>query len=183
MKKIVVNFLLLSTLFINIGCEKDYLETIPSEEVSEEIIFKDTEGVTYATNGLARLMMTDMGRSFNGEGSIKLLYGELTGSNYRKDESSTVAISNNEYIENVTHENNSYPWHYYYMIISNANEIIAQVDGVHGFASVKKYLKAQALSYRAYAYTMLVQIYGNRWQDSNNGQAKSVVLRLSPKDP
>ncbi|EHO07985.1 RagB/SusD family nutrient uptake outer membrane protein [Myroides odoratimimus] len=183
MKKIVVNFLLLSTLFINIGCEKDYLETIPSEEVSEEIIFKDTEGVTYAINGLARLMMTDMGRSFNGEGSIKLLYGELTGSNYRKDESSTVAISNNEYIENVTHENNSYPWHYYYMIISNANEIIAQVDGVHGFASVKKYLKAQALSYRAYAYTMLVQIYGNRWQDSNNGQAKSVVLRLSPKDP
>ncbi|MFM9402775.1 RagB/SusD family nutrient uptake outer membrane protein [Myroides odoratimimus] len=184
MRKIIRFFLAIVTLSVFIACDHDYLGTQPSGDISEHDVFKDTEGVIYAVNGLAKLMTIQyVGGGYNGEGAIKLLYGETAGNHYRKDRANSVGISNQDYIENVTHVNNYYPWHYYYMLIANANEIIAQVDGVQGLPSVKKYLKAQALSYRAYAYTMLVQIYGNRWQDSNDGQTKSVVLRLSPEDP
>src|SRR5699024_8302569 len=44
----------------------------------------------------------------------------------------------------------------------------------------RDYIKAQALTYRAYSYTMLAQLYGNRWDDSNGGQTKALVLRLEP---
>ena len=184
MRKIMRFFLGVVTLSVFIACDHDYLGTEPSGDVSEYNVFKDTEGIIYAVNGLAKLMSTSyVGSGNNGEGTIKLIYGETAGNHYRKDRAGSVGVSNHDYIENVTHLNNYYPWHYYYMVITNANEIIAQVDDVKGLPSVKKYLKAQAMSYRAYAYTMLVQIYGNRWQDSNNGETKSVVLRLSSKDP
>src|SRR5699024_2942208 len=42
----------------------------------------------------------------------------------------------------------------------------------------RDYIKAQALTYRAYSYFMLSQLYGNRWVDSNNGETKALVLRL-----
>jgi hypothetical protein len=46
--------------------------------------------------------------------------------------------------------------------------------------SEKQRIKAQALVFRAYTYTMLVQLYAYRWTDSNNGATPSVVLRLKP---
>ncbi|HET7896696.1 MAG TPA: RagB/SusD family nutrient uptake outer membrane protein, partial [Flavisolibacter sp.] len=62
--------------------------------------------------------------------------------------------------------------------IGNANSIIARVDAATGTEAEKKFIKAQALTYRAYCFFMLSQLYGNRWQDSNNGSTPAIVLRL-----
>src|SRR5699024_9231382 len=89
-------------------------------------------------------------------------------------------VINGNYYENVTSIYNYYPWHYYYMLISNANEVISQIDFAEGPQWERDYIKAQALTYRAYSYSMLAQLYGNRWDDSNNGSTKALVLRLEP---
>ncbi|MDM1346310.1 RagB/SusD family nutrient uptake outer membrane protein [Myroides marinus] len=181
MKIQYIKYALLTTVFALGSCSDDYLETIPTNQTSPENVFKTTETIAMAINGLAKIMTTQhIGQGYNGEGTIKLYFGEYPGNNFRKDVSASIA--NLENIENTNSSLNAYPWHYYYMLITNANEIIAKVDGADGPANDKKYLKAQALAYRSFAYTMLVQIYGNRWIDSNNGETKSVVLRLSPSD-
>ncbi|MDR0195294.1 MAG: RagB/SusD family nutrient uptake outer membrane protein [Myroides sp.] len=184
MKIKYIKYALLSTVLTLGSCSSDYLDTYPTDATSPGTAFQTTESITMAVNGLAKLMTTQhITQGFNGEGTMKLFYGEYLGSNFRKDENGSANQINGLNIVNNDVIYNHYPWHYYYMLITNANEIIANVDASEGPINDKKYLKAQALTYRAYAYTMLNQLYGHRWQDSENGAQKSVVLRLNPSDP
>lgn len=185
MKIKFVKYIALAAVLVLGSCSKDYLDTNPTDQTNPETIFKTTEGVKMAVNGLAKLMVTQhlQSQGFNGEGTIKLYYGEYDGQNFRVNLPGWSTIINGELFNNVTSIYDYYPWHYYYMIISNANAILEHVDTAEGSESDKKYLKAQTLAYRAYSYTMLSQIYGYRWQDSNNGAQECLVLRRSSKDP
>lgn len=188
MKIQYIKYALLSTVLTLGSCSKDYLDTYPTNQTSPENVFTSTETVAMAVNGIAKIMTSQhLGvQGFSGEGGIKIFYGDLPGNETRKEitgGTTFIPLTNNMKMEDVDSQMNYYPWHYYYMIITNANEIVDKVDGVEGTVNEKKYLKAQALAYRSYAFTMLAQIYGYRWQDSNNGDAKSLILRTSIKDP
>lgn len=173
------------TAVLSLGaCSDDYLDTYPTDETSPTEVFKNTDNVEMAVNGLAKIMVSQhLGQQgFNGEGTIKMYYGEYAGNNFRVNLTGWSPIINGQFFDNITSIYDYYPWHYYYMIINNANEIITHVDAVEGPEEKKKYLKAQALTYRAYSYTMLAQLYGNRWQDSNNGAQECLIIRTSPDD-
>jgi hypothetical protein len=64
------------------------------------------------------------------------------------------------------------------MIIVNANLSINYIDDAEGLESEKQFIKAQALTFRAYSFFMLSQLYCSRWKDSNNGATDGLVLRL-----
>ncbi|EKB04478.1 hypothetical protein HMPREF9711_01807 [Myroides odoratimimus CCUG 3837] len=185
MKIKYIKYILLSAVLTLGSCSDDYLDTYPTNSTSPNTAFKTTKNVEMAVNGLARIMTTQhIGeQGYNGEGTIKLFYGEYTGNNFRRDQTSVSSLMNGLLFDNSASTYTYYPWHYYYLLITNANAIIANVDGAEGPVNEKKYLKAQALTYRAYSYTMLLQLYGNRWQDSNNGEHKCLILRLTPDDP
>ncbi|MCC9042259.1 RagB/SusD family nutrient uptake outer membrane protein [Myroides sp. M-43] len=184
MKIKYIKYVLLSTVLTLGSCSKDYLDTFPTNATSPETAFKTTESVTMAVNGLAKLMTAQhTSQGFNGEGTIKLFYGEYSGSNFRRDDNRLMNQVNGLNMSNNDISYNNYPWHYYYMLVTNANAIIANVDAASGPENERKYLKAQALTYRAYAFTMLNQIYGHRWQDAEKGTKKSIILRLHPDDP
>ncbi len=174
---------LLTIVAIVPSCSEDYLDTIPSESASVATIFSTVELAEGAVNGINELMVKqydeDYGQGFNGEGTIKLYYGEYPGNNFSKPYMTGWAtIFNQEYHENTSSKYDNYPWHYYYRIISNANIIIENIDAATGSDSRKQFVKAQALTFRAYAYTMLIQLYAERWMD-NQGETAGVVLRLS----
>lgn len=178
--KYIKSFAVATVLAITASCSSDYLETHPTDEISPDLLYKDTKGIKMAVNGLAKIMVTQhISQGFNGEGTIKLYYGEYMGNNFRVDIPDLNKLINGELYNDGTSTYDYYPWHYYYMLITNANPIIEKVDGADGPANEKMYLKAQAYAYRAYAYTMLAQIYGHRWDDSNNGEQKCLVLRTS----
>ncbi len=46
------------------------------------------------------------------------------------------------------------------------------------FKHEKDFVKASALTFRAYAFEKLVHYYCWRWQDSNNGASQGLVLRI-----
>ncbi|MDR2223455.1 MAG: RagB/SusD family nutrient uptake outer membrane protein [Flavobacteriaceae bacterium] len=185
MKIKFVKYIALAAVLSLGSCSKDYLETNPTDQTNPETIYKDVVGIEMAINGLAKLMVTQHldSQGFNGEGTIKLYYGEYSGANFRVNLPGWSSIINGKYFGDRTTKYDYYPWHYYYMIISNANAILDHVDNAEGADAKKQYLKAQALAYRAYSYTMLSQIYGYRWQDTNNGAQECLVLRKSGKDP
>lgn len=164
-----------------VSCSSDYLDTTPEKESSPNLIFSTADGAKLAINGLSKLMTQQyMSQLFNGEGSIKTLYGNFQGNDYQRP----VIVAGLEAIVNGSHLRNSsvnydyYPWFYYYRIIGNANTVIKRIDGASGDANQKKFIKAQALTFRAYCYSMLVQLYCKRWMDSGNGESDGVVLRL-----
>jgi hypothetical protein len=114
----------------------------------------------------------------NGEGTIKMWYGNYPGNHFSLNLGSWSVITNHQYNENTTSIYLYYPWYYYYKIISNANAIIHRVDSALGPEKDKQLYKAQALTYRAYSFMMLAQLYGNRWSDTQNGSTPGIILRL-----
>ena len=87
-------------------------------------------------------------------------------------------IFNNKFTQNVTSGYCAYPWYYYYSIIGNANTVLANIDAAEGEQSEKDYIKAGALTFRAYSFFRLSQIYCDSWKESNNGGSEGIVLRI-----
>lgn len=164
---------------LSFSCASDYLDTLPTDSIGTPTIFESTENAKLAINGIAKLMTRQYlsSQGFNGEGTIKMYYGNYPGNNFVVALSGWANVINGLYNENNSSIYDYYPWYYYYMIIGNANAVVHYIDDAKGPESDKSYLKAQALTYRAYSFMMLAQLYSYRWKDSNNGSTSGLVLR------
>ncbi|MCQ2147025.1 MAG: RagB/SusD family nutrient uptake outer membrane protein [Bacteroidales bacterium] len=165
------------------ACSEEYLETAPESAVSPSTIFETTENAELAINGLSKMMTQQYlsTQGMNGEGTIKSWYGNFTGNDGQKcNQTGWSVLWNCEYHERSTSSYDYYPWYYYYKIIGNANLVVYNIDDAEGAQSDKDFIKAQALTFRAYCFLMLSQLYCHRWMDSNNGADPGIVLRIEP---
>ena len=161
------------------ACSSDYLSTAPQSSAGTATIFQTTDNAAMAINGIAKMMtMQYLGtQGLNGEGTIKNWYGNWPGNNFYIYYTGWAPIINATYHENVTSIYLYYPWYYYYKLIGNANAVVTYIDDAAGAQTDKDFIKAQALTYRAYSFMMLAQMYCYRWSDSNNGASQGLVLR------
>lgn len=183
MKKLIYSVVALCLGASLASCSSDYLDLYPDNSTGPNVIFATTENAQLAVNGMTRLMSQQyqgFNQWFNGEGTIKTLYGNFTGNDYHRlyNNSGMAAIANGSNSQNSSSIYDYYPWFYYYQLISNANSIIMHIDEAQGTEQDRAFVKAEALTFRAYSYSQLLQIYGKRWMDSNNGATRGVVLRL-----
>ncbi len=162
------------------SCSGDYLDTAPTAETGTATAFETTDNVKLAVNGCARVMMNQYlsTQGMCGEGCIQMWYGNYPGQDFYVNLNGWALLINQNNHDTPTSLYTYYPWFYYYKIISNANTIVLHVDDAQGLEAEKKFLKAQALTFRAYSYMMLAQIYCKRWVDSDNGNCPGLVLRL-----
>lgn len=171
------------------ACSENYLETSPQSSVSQATILGSTENAAMAINGICLLMTQQYGTSLtsesgtqgmNGEGTLKTWYNEYPGVDYQKTNLTGWSnVINGNYNVNTTSAYDRYPWHYLYKQISNCNLIISQIDDATGEEAERQFIKAQALTFRAYFYSTLVKYYSKRWSDAQ-GESRGVVLRLEP---
>ena len=179
--KHIIRFSLIVAALTLAACSEDYMETSPESSVSPATIFSSTANVPLAINGMCKMMTTQYlsTQGLNGEGSIKTWYGNFGNDLQRCNQTGWASLWNHTMNESVNSVYLIYPWYYYYKIIGNANQVIENIDNAEGAEAERQFYKAQALVFRAHAYTMLMQLYAYRWQDSNNGSANGVALRLS----
>jgi hypothetical protein len=175
---------LLAGALIVASCDKEYLDTTPTSSTDVSTLFKTTDEAKLAINGIAKLMSKQYlgSQGFNGEGTVKMYNGNYPGNHFTVNLPGWATIINGDYNTRLTSIYCYYPWYYYYRIIGNANTVIVNIEGAEGPEGEKQYIKAQALSYRAYAFTMLAQLYCLRWSDSNNGASLGLILRLDTGD-
>lgn len=167
------------------SCSSDYLDTNPTESVSSGSVISSTDNMKKALNGIAKTMTTQQhafGQGFAGENAIIRLYEDLPSQdyNYNYTASGWSPILNQTFHLRTNSIYDSYAWYYYYQIIGAANVIINHADDAScsGSDADKAFVKASALTFRAYAFQKLVNYYCYRWQDSNNGVTQGLVLRL-----
>ena len=168
------------------ACSEDYLDTTPESSAPLKVLFASPSAAQYAVNGLGRLMAKQYleNQGSNGEGTMMTWGAEYPGDGMqRADLTGWAAIINSSYIQNNTSIYMYYPWYYYYRIILNANQILANIPANAPVDQQLEYdyVKAQALTYRAYSYFRLTQSYCRRWSDKQ-GQSRGVILRLEPTD-
>ncbi len=188
MKKNILYSILVSctAVLALVSCSKEYLDTQPEYAASPDVIFSDADAARLAVNGLSKMMTTQYlsTQGMNGEGTIKSWYGNFTGNDMQKcNQTGWAALWNSTYQERDTSPYDYYPWFYYYKLVGNANQVICgiETDG-EDVASELKFIKAQALCFRAYSFFMLSQLYSHRWVDSNNGADPGIVLRIDLSD-
>lgn len=165
------------------SCGSDYLDTTPTESVGTQTAVGTAENAYKALNGIARSMscqqyMGDQGDC--GESRIIALYENYMSQDYYYNAfaSGWSPIMNLQYSQRNNTIYATYPWYYYYTVIGQANSIIANIDNAEGDESLRDFCKAAALTFRAYGFEKLLHYYSPRWQDSNNGASKEIVLRL-----
>lgn len=174
--------LVASAMFLS-SCGSDYLDTNPTSSVGSAAVISTTEMARKALNGIARIQTTQhyyFGGGFAGENAIMRLYENLPSQNYNYNyyASGWAPIHNQTFHHRTNSIYDAYAWYYYYQIIGDANVIINNIDNAEGSDADKQFIKASALTFRAYAYEKLVHYYCYRWQDSDNGSSQGVVLRL-----
>lgn len=87
------------------------------------------------------------------------------------------------YLNKANFVTSAIPWADYYCGIILSDMILDHLDVFDKATETERNIaKAQLLSLRAHCYTRIMQVYGKRWQDSDEGAALCAPLILSYKD-
>ena len=186
MKKIINKLFagsLLAGMMLVSSCAGDYLDTAPTDSTGATDAVGTTANAMKALNGIAKIMTTQhsyFGGGFAGENNIMIQYESYPSENYNYNyyASGWSPIFNQESHTRTNSIYDAYAWYYYYTIAGNANTILANIDNAEGTEAERNFVKASALTFRAYAFEKLIHYYCWRWQDSNNGASQGIVLRL-----
>lgn len=186
MKKIINKLFagsLLAGMMLVSSCAGDYLDTAPTDSTGATDAVGTTANAMKALNGIAKIMTTQhsyFGGGFAGENNIMIQYESYPSENYNYNyyASGWSPIFNQEFHTRTNSIYDAYAWYYYYTIAGNANTILANIDNAEGTEAERNFVKASALTFRAYAFEKQIHYYCWRWQDSNNGASQGIVLRL-----
>ena len=132
---------------------------------------------------LMSMQYSSYGQGFNGEGTIRLYYGDYPGNDMSinlpgwSDLSTSITQSKSD------SKYASYPLFYYYRLINKVNTTLDKYVSLSDEydTNINQY-KAELLGFRAYSYAMLVQLYCKSWEASGNGSSAGLPLRLSTTD-
>jgi hypothetical protein len=169
MKKIII---FVSTVFLlaMVGCKKDYLETKPTNGVTEQEIFSKLSTIYAAIDGAVKEQFAygtgaSTGHDNFGQKSFDL-QNDLMGNDmvvhsqgygwFNTDYNLT------EWVRTTTGRQPDNAWFFYYDLIKQANKLLAVIDGVTDPSATqaqKDAVKGQVLGIRAYAYFYLINYF------------------------
>ena len=182
MKKQIIT--LLAILVTMASCDKDYLETKPTSSVSDQVIFTNTTDAWKAIEGMHRFLYRQMyGSQALGGISGNMIFMDALGEDLvMTGQSNGWFINEYRWINHrlVTSNICYYNYLYFFSFISNANQILAQIDAATGSDADKKAIKGQALAYRSWAYFMMIQLFGERFDKTKPNNGLGLPMRTEP---
>ncbi|MGM5470024.1 RagB/SusD family nutrient uptake outer membrane protein [Flavobacteriaceae bacterium LMO-SS05] len=179
MKRILIIFIsvmVVGSLFT--ACEKDFLETNPTDQVSSGVVLTTTGNAMSALNGIHRALYIRYGsQGRGGAGHFNMNMDELGEDHVFNSATWTTSYRWN-LNSDPTDSYNTAHWAMFYQWIANANVLINGVDGAAGPQSDKDIIKGQALLYRAYSHYMLVQVWAGTYKEGGNNSQLGVPIKL-----
>lgn len=155
-----------TTLLLS-NCSKDALQKDPVSRVAPATVFATTKNAYAAINGMHKYLYSQWhSNQAAGGQSGNMLYMEVLGEDFvMTAQANGWFVSEYRWLghRNATSNITMFNYAFYYAMIGNANAIIANIDEAVGPDEDKNFLKAQALTYRAWSYYQMVQLYGKRY--------------------
>jgi hypothetical protein len=182
MKKLLSKIFLLGAI-LSFGCSEDYLDTLPTDAVSENAVFTTTKNAYTALNGIHRSMFIRYdSQGQPGEGGVMIMREALAEDYVLTGIANGWFISMSRWLNHINENSGDvrFVWRFYYKIIGNANMIIANIDDAEGPQAEKDEIKGQALAYRAWAHFNLVQLFAERYQAGGGNSQLGVPIVLEP---
>lgn len=179
------------------SCSSSYLDIPPVTNIDDEQAFGSAAGLNVVMAGVFEAMNKqyvsldwngNCGEAFVGNMACDALGPDLVSGLWGNYPTMlNFSLLSNEYAY-VT----AIPWQYYWGIIGQCNRVIANVKvddpddpefvsiyEDNEIGQVEFYL-AQAYTMRAHAYQKLMGLYAPRWEDSREGEAYCIPVRVTP---
>lgn len=170
------------------SCKKDYLNTQPSDQISEADAFTSIANARAALNGIYRgLYLQYASQSQDGHPDIMISMDFMGEDIVHFAEGTSYFRGSYRWVDHRSEASalNEWVYRFYYQMIANANMIITNIDAVPGGESEKKDIKGQALALRAWCHFNLVQLWGVRYDISTkpNTQPGVPIVITNSTDP
>lgn len=164
-----------------VGCSKE-LQKDPTGRIAPSTVFATVENAYAAINGMHRLMYSQWhSNQAAGGQSGNMLYMEVLGDDFVMTGAANGWFnSEHKWLShrNATASILTFNYGFYYALIGNANEIIANIDDAVGSNQDKNFIKAQALSYRAWSYYQMIQLFAKRYVKGGDNSSLGLSLIL-----
>jgi len=183
MKNIFSKIIIAGALLVGTSCADDYLDTLPTDAVPEELVFSTTKNAMTALNGIHRMLhirFDSQGQA--AESGVMIMRDVMSEDVVFTTTGNGWYVSTTRWLNHVN-ENSSdvrFVWRYYYKVIGNANMIIANIDEAEGPQEERDEIKGQALAYRAWAHFNLVQMFAQRYDAAGNNSQLGVPIVTEP---
>lgn len=179
MKNSYIKQLIFSLLFLLIfaaGCD-DFLETNPTNQVSQDVVFQTTDLAQTVLDGTYRFLRKQDNLN---QKSFDMRLDVIDGRDVMMNQS---GFYNGDYdlgIDKTTQDLGevSNLWNFYYQIINHANNLIAYIDDTKGSEKEKHRIKGEALALRAFAYFNLINHFQHAW--IKGSELPGVPIYLEP---
>lgn len=179
-------------IFAMTSCEKDFLETAPTDSVGPVVALADEASMQNVLNGIHRGMYSQSQTIFPGGDTARandhwwVPQGDnLTGGIIHSANANNLGWRDNmQWIDHTveTSLTNEILWYHRYNIILHANMILKKIDeGTLTDTPNLRAIKGQALTYRAFALLSLVQHYSKGYLIGNPSTDPGVPVILEPQ--
>ena len=173
----------LATALVFSSCSKDFLDTYPTDQVSEAEVGTTASDLMVAINGIHRKMVSQdrSNQGMGGEGGF-IVAREASGDDMTWPANSWhQGLLNWSANTSGTNTYNTHVWRTYYEFILNCNKILEKWEGIKDDVDQKmvKYTRGETLAIRAWAYFQLVQYYGHRYDADKTNTQLGVPLKTS----
>lgn len=181
-------FIYLLVCLTAFSCNKEYLDTQPSDQIAEIDAFSSIANARAALNGTYRaLYMQYSTQSEDGLAAI-MINMDFMGEDIVHSAAGTSYFRNaHKWVDHrsVSSDLNYFAFRFPYKIIANANMILANIDAIAGDAGEKKVIKGESLALRAWGHFLLVQLFGKRYDATTvpNTQPGIAILLEPSQEP
>lgn len=174
---------ILVVLFCGLTFSACDLDTIPTTEVDEDLIYKRTEDVEKVINGAWASLMESFSTYANPGFGALLRISDAMGNDAVLDQNKYGFLSHYQF--KVMNDKNttsvSHCWNLMYEMVNNCNNVIAKVDASEGDASDKERIKGQAYALRGWMYLTLASLYS--YSIDKDPNAPCVPIYTEPTEP
>ncbi len=158
--------------FFCISCNKEWLDLKPTTQVVSSEAIKNLVDANYATNGIYSTF-----QSYEYYGARMQYYADVTGDDMQA--TGTNKRSSQFYMM-ISNTDNVYSslWAMPYIVMRNANNILAQIDALTVLPAEqpqKDDIKGQALALRALALFDVTRVFGNTYQKDNGASLGACI--------
>jgi hypothetical protein len=166
------------------SCGKDFLDTHPSDQISQKDMFTSMANVKVAMNGVYRGLYRQYdNQEQDGQAGIMIFMDYLGEDIVHSAPGTTYYRDGYKWVDHTTESGGltTFAFKFYYKIISDVNEILGGIDGVPGAENEKNAIKGECLALRAWGHFNLVQMYGKRYigdtSTPNDGLGVAILLK------
>jgi len=161
-------YILIAMAMLTGSCGKDFLTTDPTTQISGQNLFKSLDGAQTLLNGMYRYQCwatntaPEVGSIMSWQNGLDAATKDIVVFQAQ----GYMQAYYNHFVLASTRADGNLPsgmWNYFFTLASNANDILANIDGIDGDATIRTQIKSQALAIRGWCYFYLARLFSQTY--------------------